>query len=165
MPKYLIDQLFVVKNLKKVSPQKIGSELQRISDQEGGRLTPVAVVEAARDPDHVLHPLFEWDNLVAAENFRLDQARALIRSVHVVDDRYSRPPPVFISMVTDDGRRYVTVKEVQLDVNAQIQILKSAERDLEAWKLRYKLLAELFPAVEEVRGRVAKKRQSLESRA
>lgn len=47
------------------------------------RLTPSAVVEAARDAASPLHPLFEWDDDLAAEAYRLDQARAVIRTVLV----------------------------------------------------------------------------------
>ena len=50
---------------------------------ERGELTATAVVEAARDPESVLHGHFEWDDTKAAEAHRLDQARSLIRSVTV----------------------------------------------------------------------------------
>jgi hypothetical protein len=51
----------------------------------GGRLTPNAVVEDARDKDSPLHSVFEWDDAVAADRFRIEQARNLIQSfkVHV----------------------------------------------------------------------------------
>lgn len=49
-----------------------------------GRLSPYDVVDAARDPTHVLHNHFEWDDTVAAERFRLSQARRLIRSIELV---------------------------------------------------------------------------------
>jgi len=46
-----------------------------------GVLSPAAVVEAARSTRSPLHALFEWDDRVAAEERRLDQARGVIRSV------------------------------------------------------------------------------------
>jgi hypothetical protein len=46
-----------------------------------GKLSPIAVIEAAREPDSPLHGYFEWDDSKAAEQYRLDQARCLIRSV------------------------------------------------------------------------------------
>lgn len=48
-----------------------------------GRLTPQAVVDAAKDPDSALHDRFEWDDSKAAAEFRLEQARELIRMVRV----------------------------------------------------------------------------------
>lgn len=49
-----------------------------------GRLTPELVLDTARDPGHPLHSRFEWDDSVAAERHRRDQAHRLIRSVRVV---------------------------------------------------------------------------------
>ena len=51
-------------------------------ESSGGRLTPNGVVEAARDAASPLHYHFEWDDSVAAEQHRLDQARRLITSVY-----------------------------------------------------------------------------------
>jgi hypothetical protein len=48
-----------------------------------GRLTPDAVVAAAVDPDSPLHSHFVWDDSEAADLYRIDQARTLIRSVRV----------------------------------------------------------------------------------
>lgn len=50
-------------------------------EDEHGRLTPEAVVKAARSPKSPLHQFFEWSNVKAAEEHRLDQARTLITSV------------------------------------------------------------------------------------
>jgi hypothetical protein len=49
----------------------------------GGKLTPSRVVDAARNPDHPLHTHFDWDDSAAAELWRVEQARRLIRSVRV----------------------------------------------------------------------------------
>jgi hypothetical protein len=41
------------------------------------------VVEAARDPNSPLHSAFTWDDAEAAEQYRLAQARVLLRRVRV----------------------------------------------------------------------------------
>lgn len=56
--------------------------LQDIHDRTG-ELTPQRVVDEAVDPEHPLHHRFTWDNTEAADKWRLHQAAALIRSVHV----------------------------------------------------------------------------------
>lgn len=48
---------------------------------EYGALTPSAVVDAARPEGHPLHSRFEWDDTVAAEAHRRQQARQLIAMV------------------------------------------------------------------------------------
>jgi len=65
-----------------VSEEVIKQELAGIESAEG-RLVPSTVVDAARDPESPLHSLFEWDDSRAAERFRLDQARTIIRRVTV----------------------------------------------------------------------------------
>lgn len=53
-------------------------------ERAAGRLTPEAVVEAARDPASPLHGWFTWDDEAAAHMQRIYQARRLIASVRVV---------------------------------------------------------------------------------
>jgi len=59
----------------------IKEELEAIA--AGGVLYPADVVEAARNPNSAMHSQFEWDDSEAAEAYRLQQARALIRRVKV----------------------------------------------------------------------------------
>jgi hypothetical protein len=63
--------------------QELRRELQKLEDS-AGRITPALVLEAARSPASPLHACFEWDDAKAAEAFRIDQARELIRKVRVV---------------------------------------------------------------------------------
>jgi plasmid replication initiation protein len=61
---------------------QVQTELMRLQSSEG-RLTPESVVAAARDPQSLLHAYFEWDDHAAGEQWRLAQARRLIRSVRL----------------------------------------------------------------------------------
>lgn len=58
-----------------------------------GKLTAPMVVGAARNKAHPLHTAFEWNNSKAAEEYRLIQARHLIREVRFVysDTRQKDP--------------------------------------------------------------------------
>lgn len=60
----------------------LASELEQIKEQYG-RLTPKLVLTEARDENHPLHDRFEWDDTVAGELYRIEQARHLIKSVQV----------------------------------------------------------------------------------
>jgi len=48
-----------------------------------GALDPERVVEAARNPNSSMHGQFDWDDSTAAHEYRLSQARALIKRVKV----------------------------------------------------------------------------------
>ncbi len=52
-------------------------------ESRSGTLTPQEVVEAARDEGTALHECFTWDDGEAAERWRLEEARELIRSVRI----------------------------------------------------------------------------------
>lgn len=57
--------------------------LEEIALANDGIVTPELVVEAAREEDHILHELFEWDVKVAAYNHWLHTARVIISSIHI----------------------------------------------------------------------------------
>lgn len=61
----------------------VAQKLAEISEKHG-RLTPDLVVMEARNPDSILHNLFEWDDAEAGHQHRLFQARQIITSVRVV---------------------------------------------------------------------------------
>lgn len=64
--------------------EAVSKELARITDDQGGLLTPDRVVFEASYEDNVLHRLFEWDDTIAGNAWRVEQARELIRTVRVV---------------------------------------------------------------------------------
>lgn len=67
------------------SAQEVGEELERIAGASGLQADPDTVVRAAEPDEAPLHPYFEWDRDKAAHEHRKDQARKLIRSIHVVE--------------------------------------------------------------------------------
>src|SRR5690606_23964207 len=69
---------------KIVTNSKIVAELERIRSKHNGVLRPKDVLAAARNSRNPLHSQFCWDDSVAAEKYRLQQAQTLIISVKVV---------------------------------------------------------------------------------
>ena len=153
-----------IKNAKKADPQKIGTALAKIAEQQKGRLTPPAVVEAARDTRNPLHKHFEWDDAVAAESYRLDQARMLIRSVALVGDGEDDARPAFLSIADKGGTSYRTVQDVLDSADLQSAVLAAAERDLAAFEKRYRALGDICELIRDAREKVASRRAKNESR-
>ena len=58
-------------------------EYIRKLESRAGKLTPQKVLDAAMPENSPLHEFFEWDDTVAAESYRMDQARELIRRVRI----------------------------------------------------------------------------------
>lgn len=64
-----------------VNAQAIGERLEQLRVQGRGELTPLDVVQDARLKTSPLHSLFQWNDGVAEKQFRLQQARGVIRCV------------------------------------------------------------------------------------
>ena len=110
-------------------------------------LTPKIIVEDARPTDAILHPAFEWADPVAAELYREWQARALVKSIRIVqieDSQPCAPHRAFINVITSAASRgYMTSAQVMSDEVLREQVLLRAKSDLKAWRARYKDLEEL----------------------
>jgi hypothetical protein len=62
---------------------EVGQELERIRKANGGKLATETVVAEATPEDALLHNHFEWDDLKAGHEYRLIQARTLVKVVVV----------------------------------------------------------------------------------
>lgn len=117
--------------------------------QQNGSLTPAAVVEVARDPKHPLHGRFEWDDTVAAERYRLDQARQLIRVVKVTETRGNDllRTREFVSVHRESGPSYMPIDEVKADPFTSKLVLQQAAREWRQMFARYRHLEEFLEQV------------------
>jgi hypothetical protein len=110
--------------------------------QQHGRLTPKIVLDTARDTAHQLHPLFEWDDSIAAEKYRLMQAGQVIARVKIVfPDKEGGQAKVnrYIPVPQDDpgSRNYRDIEElVDDDVSSQI-FFAQMEREVRSLHARY----------------------------
>ena len=154
-----------IKNKSKADPQIIGTALGKIAEQYGGNLTPKAVVDAARNSRHPLHKHFEWDDALAAEAFRLEQARTIIRIIHVEDAKTETgTAAAFYSIADKGGVAYRTHDEVKNSAALQIIIMQQATRDLEAWERRYREITDVCEMVRGARMKLQEKQSKIETR-
>jgi hypothetical protein len=164
MTRYVFkDAPITIRNAAKADPQKIGDALAMVSKAANGRLTPEAVVNAARSTKSPLHWHFEWDDKLAAQAHRLDQARTLIRLIRVEDEKTQDAVPAFVS-VSDHGTSYRSIGEVTSSRELQLLVLRQAERDLKAFERRYHMLQDVCIAVRNAREGIAHKLGKLETR-
>lgn len=126
---------------------EVARELEAIRKRHRGILRPGDVVEYARDQKTALHELFEWDDGKAAEEYRLEQARQVIRcTVHLIEDEQ---PPVraYVSLQDDRkaGNSYRSIEEVLASPKLREALLSQALREANSWQKRYERLNELKP--------------------
>jgi hypothetical protein len=122
-----------------VTAEAAYTELERIRmANEEQRLDPHDIVEESRPKGAVLHPLFEWNDKVAGEQYRIWQARRLSRSVYVYepahDEEPSRESPAYFNVGANDYQPRDRVVERmdlwQLALQELHAKLSSAERAL-----------------------------------
>lgn len=118
-----------------------------------GKLTPQSVVDVARDPSHPLHSRFEWDDAVAGEAYRRQQAHDLIRKAKVVYREADEAEPVrmtraFVAVPTGEGHVFDPVEEVVEDPFRRQLVLNEMER---AWKDLYRRYREFQEFAQMVR--------------
>ena len=134
-------------------------ELRLIEKKNGGLIQPEDVVIFARNEKTALHSVFEWDNTKAAEQYRICQARHLLRVLVTVEEVNNEEVKVsaFVSLRNDrikggdHGYRYMPV--VMLTEEGRASVLDTALAELESFKVKYKMLKELasvFDAIESV---------------
>ena len=131
----------------------VGDVLEDLRSATDGCLTPQQVVDFARDTGSSLHPLFEWDDSVAAESYRREQAGAMMRAILI---HYEVEPERFevvraLQNVTIDSRRiYVPTIRALQDDDLRRQVIKSAYMELQGWTFRYRQYNELAGIITEV---------------
>lgn len=143
----------------------IEARLEQLLRLNQNRLTPDLVLEDARNKNSPLHDIFEWNNAIAAQKYRLDQARELIRSVKVEvvtseriisTVRYLRDPTVagdeqgYVEATTLRSSRDLALEALHMEVGRLTAMVERVEGlasvlDLEvefkAFKQGYEMLA------------------------
>jgi hypothetical protein len=132
-------------------------QLNEISVKHGG-LTPALVVDEARPETHPLHERFEWDDSVAGEAYRRDQARRLIRSVRVVyreadEQEGARTVRAYHAVRDETGNVYRPTDEVVASEFLTQLLLRDMEREWLQLKRRWSRFAEF---AEMVKGDIGK---------
>ena len=86
----------------KVSAETVGGVLKEIEESEG-EVTSKSFLEFSRPEDSVTHSMFEWDDSVAAEKFRIYQSGKIINqlAIEIVYTEDTTPQEVSINVVDD----------------------------------------------------------------
>lgn len=135
---------------KDADPQKIGERFVVLREQLGRALSARDLVDDAAAPTSPLHPAFEWDQNVAADEYRLAQARLLLRSIIEVDVQRvpqellgQRHVPQEYAVVgtrlvhTEALGGYAALSVIRESEAARAEALAKCWRELRAWKVRW----------------------------
>jgi len=130
----------------KTSPQVAGEFCENLEKTVG--LTPQSLLDASRDESSPLHNEFEWDDGIAAENYRRHQARTIIGNLVItIDEAKDTSTRVFFKTTeqTYDSLPVILKNEDKREV-----MLDRAYKELESFKAKYETLCELQPVFEAI---------------
>ena len=137
----------------KVSAQAVGEICERLEKQNGA-CTPQALLDESRDPSAPLHNEFDWDDTVAAEKWRIEQARMLIKDVRIIrsDDTQERKMYHERGFVSTPGGRgaYVSMDAALQKEEYMNNLLAQAKREMLCFIAKYRRVKELAGVVGEM---------------
>lgn len=120
----------------RVEAQTAQNEFERIY-QKNGKLEPEDVVEENTLEGTPLHDEFEWDDVKAANAYRVGQASDMIRALVVVQEPEESQPVEVRAFVHTQG----TYHPIGVAINTPDmldEIIKDAFRDMLSFKKKYK---------------------------
>ena len=127
-----------------------GQVLEELAETVG--LTPKNLVDASREETAPLHSEFEWDNDVAAEKYRENQAGHLIRSLTIeVQPSEPESKPIAIRAFFQAGsEEYQHINVISSDEEKTCSLMQQALRELTWFRNKYSMLSKLDSLIQEI---------------
>jgi len=128
-------------------PNKCYQEIKSL----GQECTTEQVLDLARNPETELHRCFDWDDTVAAEKWRMEQARLVCRSLVVVVQKYETEP-VKLRIFEHDHEEKV-YRETRLTFRNEDQysrLLNQAKTEMNQFAKKYRTIVELSGVIEQM---------------
>lgn len=157
-----------------VNKDEVANRLFQLYEKNKKQLTADAILADAENKKSILHPCFEWNNSKAAHEFRLSQARNIIRHVVVVKQigKENIQVRAFVNIRRDgDGQLthesffskgssgssvYVSMSDAMNDNNLRRYTVDSAFIELERWIRKYENVKQLSAFVVKMKQDVKK---------
>lgn len=138
----------------RADPQAVANRILELSSQ-GKHPTAWDVLEDGRRIDAPQHNIFEWEDSVAAEQYRLSQAGSILRSVVIVRNDTTdikKPIRAFVHVIPPEQKdaAYVDIVEAMSNPEMRKQVLEKALDELESWQETYNGYVEFQPVVEAI---------------
>lgn len=128
-----------------ISAEIVGKEFCKIEKQYGA-LTSENVLESAKSDDSPLHDIFEWDDTIAANKYRLYQATKLICNLKcevATDEEKTFVVRAYLNVSENKKGSFVNVQSAFENPDSRKLVLERALQELESFKNKYMELSEL----------------------
>lgn len=128
-------------------PAQVAGEVMEMIEQRDGVLTKEAFLEESRPENSPTHNLFEWDDTVAAERFRLEQSRMAIQDIVVTIIKKDEPKKVHAFVNVTRGKQnkaeYSNIELAMSDETKRQAVLANAFSELRTFEQKYQDYTEL----------------------
>lgn len=94
-----------------VEAKVVGKVVEKIEKRDG-LVTREAFLDASRDEKSPTHSMFEWDDTIAAEKWRLDESRKIITALQIVyedNNKQEKTAPAVINVVAEKTAKYQNI--------------------------------------------------------
>ena len=149
--------------------QRVGEELESIEYKDAE-----SVVKVARKSRGELHKCFEWDDAVAGEEYRKEQARLLMRMIVTVAEcetptgresvRIRAYESVRFQAPDGNAERnmtYIPTREVMRDPELREQVMERLRSTINEAETTAETYAYLVPSFKETRKKLAEARETI----
>lgn len=141
----------------KVEPDLVGQQIEALA-KEYGVCSPRMLVETARPKKSPIHNLFEWNDVLAAEKWRIEQGRAVVQTLRIVSrdgEIDDSPAFVHVRIVTEDGVSEGYKPSIHMATDEEMAgfVLAEALAQLNSLRRRYgrlRKLGKVWAALDEV---------------
>lgn len=143
---------------KKNTNEKTIAALKSIAEKHDGLLAAYDVVKAAKSPRSQLHGYFNWDDSSAAQAYRLEQARHLIRAtIQYIDVAGGiKEVSVFCSLSSDhEEGGYRQTIDVLANKEYRDTLLADAMAEMKAFVEKYENLKALAVVIKQMKKALA----------
>lgn len=130
----------VAGRIVKADAMKCATEIAEL----GETANPQQIVDKARDEQTELHKCFEWDDKVAGEAYRRDQARWLVRNLVIKEQEPPEgKPEIRFFFKPNKGEGYKRTELIVRNEDEYANLLAQAMRELGWFRAKYSRLVEL----------------------
>ena len=109
---------------------------EQLSDEN--RLNAESVVEVSKPKEAVLHDDFEWDDNVAAFEYRKHQARNILNSLVVIEEETPEEQPIRYCFKIEKGtNNYTPLNVIMRSAESTGALIRKAIAELQAYRMKY----------------------------
>lgn len=133
-----------------VPAQVVGEHVAAIEERDG-EVTKESFLDSARSKASPVHKLFDWDNKVAGEKWRLQQAKNILSCLRiniVCEDRAPIKTRAFINIVPGSNNgRFLSTELAMANLDTRTGVLTRAQQELQSFREKYSTLTELSTVI------------------